>query len=204
MDYWAKWNSSPSNLLRAPPSQTVPAYRRSLASRPSRQCVITKCTPVVHIKIAGIYGCSSHSKWYYNRYWPIAISKFVGAFFIFKILHLKSLASRKTSHVVVAGPEPEATPRPSHKIVMPRLLLKFMVFIGICPWKYIMKIMKGWFADSHSLRWFRTNFLQSSEAETPWQSSAPGILTGQGARDHQHFANFAIVERMARCLIHTY
>jgi len=166
-----------------------------------------------------------------------SISKFVGAFFIFKILHW-GLASRKTSHVVVARPEPEATPRPrsvtiSWCHVMPRLLLKFIVFIGICPWK-------SWKDDSRSLRWFgsvskpstpvvhikiagkwmfiplkmvligidpypfRTNSLKSSEAETPWQSSAPSILTGQGAMDHQHFAHFAIVERMARCLIHTY
>ena len=26
------------------------------------------CTPVVHIKIAGISGCSSHKKWYFHRY----------------------------------------------------------------------------------------------------------------------------------------
>ena len=37
------------------------------------QCVKTNSTPVVHIKIAGIHGCSSHSKWYENRYWSIAL-----------------------------------------------------------------------------------------------------------------------------------
>ena len=26
------------------------------------------CTPSVNIKIAGIYGCSSHKKWYFHRY----------------------------------------------------------------------------------------------------------------------------------------
>ena len=31
------------------------------------------CTPSVHIKIAGIYGCSSPSKWYFHRYWSIPI-----------------------------------------------------------------------------------------------------------------------------------
>ena len=40
------------------------------------QCVKTNSTPVVHIKIAGIYGCSSHSKWYFHRYWSIAILDF--------------------------------------------------------------------------------------------------------------------------------
>ena len=35
------------------------------------QCVKTNSTPSVHIKIAGIHGCSSHSKWYENSYWSI-------------------------------------------------------------------------------------------------------------------------------------
>ena len=37
----------------------------------SWQCVKTNSTPSVHIKIAGIYGCSSHYSNGINRYWSI-------------------------------------------------------------------------------------------------------------------------------------